>query len=290
MAHASIANSWPWPPLQNHVLARIAAFTSWLGEHAIESLHAGAARLRRRLALCIFCQLLETFRDWVPGAGTAGAAGGQIAFTPFAASTFTPPTVAALLRLAGDSWTALRTQALHALRAMPCPLPGYERPCEVLAVLRTTMARLSGLATHEAEAGAPLLAFLTDAYSKSALRWELVLWPHAAVREQEEAADGAARPRAELRLLNACVEFLENAVAGGKIDLEAASRTCFAHGPLLLLRHVLRTVSWTQLVQHSEVRRSLGAMSSLLGRTCSCALGSTQPAEAGPNCERTRWT
>lgn len=191
-------------------------------------------------------------------------------------STLTTPTwLQVLLAAAVDSWAPLRASVLAALRALPRPLPGLERPEAVEALACWALRLLRSPRPFEAAAASQLLSLLHDAYALG-LGWHIRVHPTAAVCDAPADSATAARTgaglqgtrsgeltvkearragviapvglRASVAFLASVVEAVEAAVAVAERDMAAACRESFLQGPLLLLQALLSAFPWAAVM------------------------------------------
>ncbi|KAF5829399.1 hypothetical protein DUNSADRAFT_16153 [Dunaliella salina] len=214
-------------------------------------------------------------------AGIRKETAGFPTFQPYCANFLADRVVRLLLANAVDSWEKLRQNASCALLAFPTPLPGLADPASLLPLVAWAHGLLWSPRMREADAGARMLALVFTKYG-SGLHWCISLFPTPTIlppfyhhqQQQQQQHDQqlqqySAAPFTPMFV--ACHSFLSSilqlveqqiqlaqapeADGGG---LLVASRTCFAHGPLLLFRYVCTDINWATLAGSEDSPNAAG--------------------------------
>jgi len=207
---------------------------------ALQGVYPGAPFERKYTSLDTLAAVFET---WAPAQAAAALASGGDPW-PYDACVLAPGWAHALLAGGVDSWDRIREKAAAVLTQHVAPLPGLGEPADVTALLHWIAALCRSPRVRESDSAAQLLQMLVVQYVGQ-LRWTLRL-PTAIpsvssamveLPAQSEQLPSAAAARVEF--IDGLVAVIEADVSSAELDRNAASRTCFVHGPLLALRTCL---------------------------------------------------
>jgi hypothetical protein len=150
-----------------------------------------------------------------------------------------------LLSCMEDSWELMREAASNVLRGIGHPLPGFETPATVAALISQGVALMNNPKPEQADAGASLIA-LAHALYVSQLGW--VIKAQGKAFEVMQDAGGGELLKS-LDLVETVLSVADEVVADAELDMVATCRRGFLQGWLLAIRYICDDIAWDAVIR-----------------------------------------